>query len=354
MSDAQKWLTAAAIAAVVLLLYLLGPMLAPFLVAAGLAYLSDPWADRLEAKGLSRTSATVLVFSLMLAVIVIALVVLVPLLQQQIVVVVAKLPEYIDWVQREGLPWLQQQLGVPALSLDLDSIRKALVEHWQQVGGVAAGVLGSVTSSGLAVMAWLANLVLIPLVTFYLLRDWDVMIAHIAELIPPRHAPLVKQLARDCDRVLSGFLRGQLSVMAALGTVYTVGLWLVGLDLALLIGVFAGLVSFVPYLGFILGVAFATVAVLMQYHDMFHLLLVFAVFGVGQTLESFVFTPWLVGDRIGLHPVTVIFAVMAGGQLFGFVGILLALPAAAVVGVLVRHVHQRYRASVLYAGNGEG
>src|SRR3569623_1127220 len=140
---------------------------------------------------------------------------------------------------------------------------------------VAAGVLGSGTSSGLAVIAWLANLVLIPLVTFYLLRDWDVMIAHIGELIPPRHAPLVKQLARDCDRVLSGFLRGQLSVMAALGTVYTVGLWLVGLDLALLSGAFAGTVSFVPYLVFILGVSFATIAVLMQYHDVFHLLLVF-------------------------------------------------------------------------------
>src|SRR3569623_1467966 len=294
MSGAQKWLAVAAIAAAGLLLYLLGPMLTPFLVAAGLAYLSDPWADRLEAKGLSRTSATVLVFTVMLAVIVIALVVLVPLLQQQIIVVIAKLPEYIDWVQREGLPWLQQQLGVPALSLDFDSIRKAVVEHWQQVDGVAAGVLGSVISSGLAVIAWLAKLVLIPLVTFYLLRDWDEMIAHIRELIPPRHAPLVKQRARDCERVLSGFLRGLLAGMGALGTVYSVGLWLVWLDLALLIGVFAGLVSFVPYLGFILGVSFATIAVLMQYHDVFHLLLVFAVFGVGQTLESFVFTPWLV------------------------------------------------------------
>src|SRR3569623_3247746 len=142
--------------------------------------------------------------------------------------------------------------------------------------------------------------------------------------------------------------------MVALDTMYSVGLWLVGLDLALLIGVFAGLVSFVPYLGFILGVSFATIAVLMQYQDVFHLLLVCAVVGVGQTLDSFVFTPWLVGDRIGLHPVTVSFAVMAGGQLFGFVGILLALPVAAVVGVLVRHMHQRYRASVLYAGNGDG
>src|SRR3569623_1433492 len=187
----------------------------------------------------------------------------------------------------------------------------------------------------------------------FLLREWDVMIAHISDLIPRRHAPLVKRLARDCDTVLSGFLRGQLSVMLALGSVYTVGLYLVGLDLALLIGVFAGLVSFVPYLGFIMGIVFATIAVLMQYHDVFHLLLVFLVFGIGQTLESFVFTPWLVGDRIGLHPVTVIFAVMAGGLLFGCVGVLLALPVAAVVGVLVRYAHERYLASGLYAGDRE-
>src|SRR3569832_995391 len=335
MTDAQKWLVLVGAVAVAVLLYLLGPVLTPFLIGAGLAYLCDPWADRLEAKGLSRTSATILVFSVMIAVLVVVLVVLVPLLQQQLIEVIAKLPEYFDWLQTQALPWIQQTLSLPEFTLDLASIKKALADHWQQVGGVAAGLLGSVTSSGLAIVAWLANVVLIPLVMFYLLRDWDVMIAHISDLIPRRHAPLVKRLARDCDTVLSGFLRGQLSVMLALGAVYTVGLYLVGLDLALLIGVFA------------------TIAVLMQYHDVFHLLLVFLVFGIGQTLESFVFTPWLVGDRIGLHPVTVIFAVMAGGQLFGFVGVLLALPVAAVVGVLVRYAHERYLASGLYAGDRE-
>ena len=353
MTDAQKWLVLVGAVAVAVLLYLLGPVLTPFLIGAGLAYLCDPWADRLEAKGLSRTSATILVFSVMVAVLVVVLVVLVPLLQQQLIEVIAKLPEYFDWLQTQALPWIQQTLSLPEFTLDLASIKKAMADHWQQVGGVAAGLLGSVTSSGLAIVAWLANVVLIPLVMFYLLRDWDVMIAHISDLIPRRHAPLVKRLARDCDTVLSGFLRGQLSVMLALGSVYTVGLYLVGLDLALLIGVFAGLVSFVPYLGFIMGIVFATIAVLMQYHDVFHLLLVFLVFGIGQTLESFVFTPWLVGDRIGLHPVTVIFAVMAGGQLFGFVGVLLALPVAAVVGVLVRYAHERYLASGLYAGDRE-
>lgn len=351
MSDAQKWLVLAGLVAVCVLLYLLGPVLTPFLVAAGLAYLTDPWADRLEAKGLSRTSATVLVFSLVLTALVVVIVVLVPLLQQQIMVVISKVPEYIDWLQKQALPWLQQQLHIPALNLELETIKRAVMEHWQQVGGVAAGVLSSVTRSGLTLLAWIANVILIPLVTFYLLRDWDVLIAYIGNLIPRRCAPLVKRLAKECDQVLSGFLRGQLSVMAANGAVYATGLWLIGLDLALLIGVFSGLVSFVPYLGFIMGISFALIAALMQFQDVFHLLLVVLVYSIGQTLESFAFTPWLVGDRIGLHPVTVIFAVMAGGQLFGFVGVLLALPVAAVVGVLVRYAHERYLASSLYAGD---
>lgn len=354
MSDAQKWLVVVGCVAVIALLYLLGPVLTPFVVAAGLAYLADPAADWLERKGLSRTWATVLVFGVLLGAIVIAVIVLVPLLQQQIATVAAKVPEYLDWLQNRALPWAQRQLGLPASwSFDLTTIKETVVEHWQQVGGVAAGVLGSVTRSGVALFVGLANLLLIPLVTFYLLRDWDRLIAYIRRLLPRRHAVLAVRLARDCDTALAGFIRGQLAVMLALATVYTVGLWLVGLDLALLIGLFAGLVSFVPYLGFIVGILFATIAAAMQFQDLFHLLLVFAVFGVGQLLESFIFTPLLVGDRIGLHPVTVIFAVMAGGQLFGFVGVLLALPVAAVAGVLVRYARERYLASALYAGDAE-
>lgn len=354
MSDAQKWLVVVGCVAVIALLYLLGPVLTPFVVAAGLAYLADPAADWLERKGLSRTWATVLVFGVLLGAVVIAVIVLVPLLQQQIATVAAKVPEYLDWLQNRALPWAQQQLGLPAQwSFDFTTLKEAVMEHWQQVGGVAAGVLGSVTRSGVALFVWLANLLLIPLVTFYLLRDWDRLIAYIRSLLPRRHAALAVRLARDCDTALAGFIRGQLAVMLALATVYTVGLWLVGLDLALLIGLFAGLVSFVPYLGFIVGILFATIAAAMQFQDLFHLLLVFAVFGVGQLLESFIFTPLLVGDRTGLHPVTVIFAVMAGGQLFGFVGVLLALPVAAVAGVLVRYARERYLASTLYAGDAE-
>ena len=218
------------------------------------------------------------------------------------------------------------------------------------MGGIAAGIMKSVTQSGLVFLAWLANLVLIPVVTFYLLREWDVLVARVGELLPRRVEPTIAMLARDCDEVLGAFFRGQLSVMLALGIIYSAGLWLVGLDLALLIGLVAGLLSFVPYLGFALGLLMAVIATVAQYHDLFHLVPIVLVFGVGQMLEGMVLTPYLVGDRIGLHPVAVIFAVMIGGQLFGFFGVLLALPVAAVVMVLLRYAHRQYRDSELYKG----
>lgn len=353
MSEAQKlwWLSGAA--AIGFLLYLLGPVLTPFLIGAGLAYLADPVADWLEARGLSRIWAVVVVFSTMVLVAVVALAVLLPLLQQQVLVFGRKLPDYFDWLQDEVVPWLQLKLGISDLTLDIDGIKQAVTTHWQQLGSASARIIAVVTHSWLALMAWLANLVLIPLVTFYLLRDWDRLMARIAGLLPRRNAPVVIRLAKECDAMLGHFLRGQVSVMLALGLVYSVGLWLVGLELALLIGLFAGLVSFVPYLGFILGIMIAGVTALVQFHDAAHLLQVALVFGIGQLLESFVFTPLLLGDRIGIHPVVVIFAVMAGGQLFGFVGVLLALPVAAVAGVLLRHGHERYLSSRLYAGGEE-
>jgi predicted PurR-regulated permease PerM len=191
--------------------------------------------------------------------------------------------------------------------------------------------------------------VLIPVLTFYLLRDWDLLVARVHELIPRRYEQSVAQIAKQCDEMLGAFMHGQLLVMLSLGTVYSIGLWLVGLDMAFLIGMLAGLVSFVPYLGFILGMLVAGIAALMQFQDAIHLFYVLLVFGTGQMLESFLLTPYLLGDRIGLHPVAVIFAVMAGGQLFGFVGILLALPATAVIMVLLSHAHEHYINSELYA-----
>jgi predicted PurR-regulated permease PerM len=205
-----------------------------------------------------------------------------------------------------------------------------------------------VSHSGGVIAEWLMNLLLIPVVTFYLLRDWDGLVVKVHDLLPRRIAPTAAKLATEVDTVLAAFVRGQLYVMLALGCIYSIGLWMTGLDLALLIGMLAGLVSFVPYLGAIVGIVTACVAALVQFHDLIHLVPVAIVFIIGQSLEGMVLTPMLVGDKIGLHPVAVMFAVLAGGQLFGFLGILLALPVASVIMVLLRHVHELYRDSDFY------
>jgi len=196
--------------------------------------------------------------------------------------------------------------------------------------------------------------VLVPFLTFYFLRDWDLLKERVAALVPRDHIGTVSRLAKESDLVLGAFLRGQFSVMVVLGVLYAIGLWAVGLDLGLLIGFIAGLVSFVPYLGPATGVILGVLAALVQYGDWAHVALVLGVFGIGQTIESYVLTPRMVGDKIGLHPVAVVFAIMAGGQLFGFLGVLLALPVAAIANVLLRYAHERYKHSRLYAGERPG
>ncbi len=341
MSDLQKGLLLAGALLLGWLVYLLGPVLTPFLVAALLAYLGDPLVDRLQRLKLARTPAVLVVFAGLLLAAAAALVVVVPLAQRQLAALLERAPAFVDWLQNVLVPWVNRLLP-EGEGLDLGRVRAVAAEHWQQAGGAAAGLLAGVSRSGLALLGWLANLVLIPVVTFYLLRDWDALVARVHGLLPPRMAPAVAGLAAEADEVLGAFVRGQLLVMLALGVIYSAGLALVGLDTALLIGMLAGLVSVVPYLGFIVGLASAGVAVLVQTHEVAQLLPVLGVFVVGQALEGTVLTPWLVGDRIGLHPVAVIFAVLAGGQLFGFVGVLLALPVAAVLVVALRHAHRRY------------
>ncbi len=348
MTDSQKWLLLLGCALFGGLLYLLAPVLTPFLISALLAYLGDPLVDRLEARKISRTNSVLIVFCGLFAAILAVVLFVLPTLQRELMMFIKKIPAYLDWFQFTVLPWLTAQLSLDVETLNFDAFKKAMAQHWQTAGGVAAEVAGAVSRSGVALLAWVANLVLIPVLTFYLLRDWDLLVGRIRELLPRRIEPRACRMATDCDEVLGAFMHGQLTVMLCLGTVYAVGLWLIGLDMALLIGMGAGLLSFVPYLGFILGILVAGVAAAIQFQDLMPLLLVFAVFGVGQLLESFVLTPYLLGDRIGLHPVAVIFAVMAGGQLFGFFGVLLALPVAAVIMVVLRHVHERYVSSELY------
>lgn len=350
MSDTQKWQLLALTVLLGFLLWLLAPVLTPFALSALLAYLGDPLVDRLEGWRLSRTGAVAIVFALMTLAIVGVVLLLVPMLERQITAFVDDLPRYLEWFRSRVLPWVQDRFGVDA-QFNPAAIPELLREHWRQAGGVAAVVLGGLSKSGLAVLGWIANLLLIPVVTFYLLRDWDLLVAKVRTLLPRAIEPTVSRLAGESDAVLGAFLRGQLSVMLALGTIYSIGLWMAGIDLALLIGMISGLVSFVPYLGVFVGATISIVAALVQHGDWLHVAFVVAVFAVGQTLEGFVLTPWLVGDRIGLHPVAVIFAIMAGGQLFGFLGVLLALPVAAILMVVLRWLHERYTASRLYGAN---
>ena len=352
MSDSKKWLVIASVLFVGVFIYLLSPILTPFLIAMTLAYLGDPLVDKFEARRWPRTAGVVLVFAVFFVLIVAGVLLLVPVLEEQISTVISKWPTYVDWVQFTLVPWLARTVGIDARSLNLDQFKQTLMAHWQAAGGIAALLFSSASSSGLALLGWVANAVLIPVVTFYLLRDWDVLVAHIRELLPRPIEATVVRLAGEVDGVLGAFLRGQLLVMATLAGVYTLGLWIIGLDVAFLIGLIAGLVSFVPYLGFITGITLASIAAYMQFQEWTPLAWVALVFGIGQMLEGMVLTPMLVGDKIGLHPVAVMFAVMAGGQLFGFVGVLLALPMAAVIMVLLREVHRRYLDSTLYTPSG--
>ena len=333
------------------LLWLLAPILTPFAVAALLGWLGDPLVDRLQLAGRSRNTAVIIVFTLMALLLALVLVILVPLIESQISTLIEALPRYRLWFTGVAIPWVEARTGMQiATWLDLGHLVELVRSNWERAGGVATTVLGYVSRSGFALIGMLTSIVLIPVITFFFLRDWDLLVGRVASMIPRDHIDTVSRLARESSDVLGGFLRGQFLVMIILGVMYGVGLWAVGLDLGILIGIIAGLFTFVPYLGPTSGVVLGVLAALMQYGDWKHVAGVLAVFGIGQLIESYWLTPKLVGDRIGLHPVAVIFAVLAGGQLFGFLGMLLALPMAAVVNVLLRYAHERYTQSHLYAG----
>jgi predicted PurR-regulated permease PerM len=347
-----RWQLLIAISIIGVLIFLLAPILTPFATAALFAYLGDPAVDKLEARGLSRTMSVVVVFIAMTLALALFLLILVPMIENQVSKLIEKLPVYIDTLRTRLLPYLQERFNV-SVSADLFNAERLiglLREHWKSAGGVAATVLATVGQSGLALVGWLLNLTLIPVLLFYFLRDWDGMVARVRELLPRHVEPTISTLARQSDDVLGAFLRGQLSVMAALSGIYAGGLMLIGLDLALLIGLGAGLVSFIPYLGGIVGIGAGVIAAYVQFHDWQHVVMVLAVFGIGQMMEGMVLTPMLVGDKIGMHPVAVILAIMAFGQLFGFLGVLLALPVAAIVMVVLRYVHAQYKQSELYGG----
>ncbi|MFV0277533.1 MAG: AI-2E family transporter, partial [Parahaliea sp.] len=311
--------------------YLLKPVLLPFVLGALIGYMGDPLVDALERRGLSRTLGVSLVFLIFSALLAAALLIAIPTLAQQVDALVRKIPEIYRWLTDTLLPWVQARLGVPVSGLPEIDWTTSLAKNWQSLSKAMGTTVMSITGSGASMLAWLVNLALVPVVAFYLMRDWDILVAKVLRMLPRAWQGKTIEMANEADEMLGAFIRGQLLVMLALGTIYSVGLSAIGLQLALVLGMIAGLASIVPYLGFIVGIAGSLLAAWFQFHDWGSLLLVVLVFGIGQMLESMLLTPILVGDRIGLHPVAVIFALMAGGQIAGFVGVLVALPVSAVI-----------------------
>ena len=329
------------------LVYLLSPILTPFLLAAVIAYICNPMVTCMAEYKIPRTLGTVFVMLLLIGVFAALILVMVPLFEKEATRLIEKTPIYLEILKNQFIPWLESRLNL-SLQLDMNSIRQVMTEHWHSAGGMAAKVLPSLTSGGMAIVEFFVNLLLVPVVLFYLLRDWNQIVKLFDELIPRYWHNQVISLAKETDRILAEFLRGQLSVIFIMSICYITGLWLVGLEFALPIGLVAGILVFVPYLGTIVGLTLATFAAFMQFQGWMGVIPVWIVFAIGQLLEGMVITPWLVGDRIGLHPVMVIFALLAFGQLFGFFGILLALPVSAVLLVWLRHFQSHYLESNLY------
>lgn len=352
-ANSNRWYFMAVFLLLGFFIYILSPILTPFAISALLAYLFDPFADKLESWKINRTLSVVIVFLVMVLLVFIVLLFLIPTLEHQITKLITSLPQYFIWLSEHVSPWLKETFGIQTDLFNMSEVSVLLKAHWNEAGGIAKHVIASLSQSGVVLISWMMNIVLIPVITFYLLRDWDILTARVGELIPRPVYPTIDKLVTESNNVLSAFLRGQFSVMLALGIIYSIGLMVIGLDLSLLIGMGAGIVSFIPYLGAITGMVVGVITAIVQFGDITFVIYVLIVFGVGQLLEGFVLTPWLVGDKIGLHPVAVIFSVLAGGQLFGFVGVLLGLPIAAVIMVLLRFAHHNYMLSKAYGDEDE-
>lgn len=330
-------------------------ILPPFIFGATIAYFCDPIADWLERCGLSRLLATVMVLIIAVFVFVLLLVAVLPLLLDQFAGLVRNLPAYFDTLRGrfEGLVGRIEAVAQPALTTVESSKSesgKPVAEQLREAAqGIGGKVLQSLWSGGVAFISTLAMIVVTPVVAFYLLLDWDRLIARVDELIPRRHLDDVRQLASEIDAVLAGFMRGQFLVCIIQGTFYVIGLSVIGLDFALVVGMISGMASFIPYVGSILGLVLSMGLALSQFWgDWYSILAVLGIFLAGQAIEGNILTPWLVGGSVGLHPVWLLFSLAAFGSLFGFAGLLLAVPVAAAIGVLARYAIGRYQESRLY------
>lgn len=320
----------------------LGPILTPFLFGAILAYIGAPIMNALERRGVGRTVGAILVIAALVGFLIALVLVVAPLIASEINRIARALPDIVNRAQTVWIPWLNATFGL-TLAFDLSALKTLASEHTDVLGPLSQRFLGSLKVGGQALLGVALNVTLVPVVMFYLLRDWPRVIGAVDGLVPVGSRASVRTLAGEIDAVLSEFLRGQGLVMLALAAYYSIALWLVGLDYALAVGLVTGLLVFIPYLGFGLGLALGLLAALTQFSTPGPIIAVALVFAGGQLLEGFVLVPNLVGDRIGLHPLAVIFALMAFGQLFGFVGVLLALPASAALLVIARHILARLR-----------
>lgn len=334
----------------VLLLAYLREVLFPFVAGFAVAYFLDPVCDRLERAGMSRIWATVLVTVLFFVLFILALALLVPVLYGQLIQFLNNLPGYADALQVKAAPLVdaaRQYLAAEAEPFKVDAFVK---EHLGDVAKIAVGVLGKFMGGLQVTFNIISLFVITPVVAFYLLRDWDHIVARIDSWLPRAHLETIRTQARLVDETLAGFLRGQFTVCLLLGLFYGVGLSLVGLDFGLVVGLGTGLVSFVPYFGMLIGFVVGFGLAIAQFDAWQPIAMVAGVFAAGQVIEGNFLTPKLVGDRVNLHAVWIMFALLAGGALFGFVGILLAVPVAAVIGVLARFSLSQYRQSALYLG----
>ncbi len=333
----------------ILLLWLLGDVLLPFVAGMAVAYLLDPLVDRLERLRTPRWLATTIVLLTFILVVVLSLMLLFPLLRAQIVALIDVAPKWVAWVRDVMLPRVEALL-LELSPEDVERLRTAVQEYAGTVVSWVANLLRGVLTGGVAIFDVISVLLITPIVAFYLLRDWDLLIAKVDGWLPRQHAPVIRAQVEEVDRTLAGFVRGQATVCLALGIFYALALSFVGLEFGLIIGLFAGLLSFIPYVGSLVGFVTSVGIAFVQWDELWRVALVAGIFVFGQAVEGNFLTPKLVGERVGLHPVWVIFALLAGGSLFGFVGVLLAVPVAAVIGVVVRFALTQYMGSTLYTG----
>jgi predicted PurR-regulated permease PerM len=341
--QAKWWGIAAAL--LLLTMWLLGSAVLPFILGAGVAYLLDPVADRLERSGLSRTMSVVVITGIAVLVFVIAILLVVPVLVRQATALIETWPQMVEGLQR----FLTTQF--PSIFPEGSTLSSTLSQMGSAVGERAGELLSTVMGSVAGVISVVALLVIVPVVAFYLLLDWDRMVAQIDTLLPREHAPTIRQLAHEIDEALSGFVRGQGLVMLILGTWYSIMLMVVGLPFGFFIGIMAAALSFIPYVGTVIGGGTAIgVALFSFWGDPLWIGAVVAVFVIGQVVEGNYLQPKIVGGSIGLHPVWLLLALSVFGALFGFVGLVAAVPLAAALGVIVRFMIRRYRESSLYTG----